>query len=388
MPDDKKIAVMGGTFDPIHYGHLAAAEAARATLGAGRAVFVPSGRPPHKDNMLITLSEHRYRMCELATAGNPAFTVSKTEIERPGASYTVDTIRELKRSEPDGTEIYFITGADSLKEILSWRDAEELVTLCNFVSATRPGYKNETFDMKISPRITFIETPALDISSSDIRERVRKKWPVRYLLPEPVREYIDENNLYTPSDTSVAEINEYLKKELSPKRYAHTLGVREAAERLAERYGEDRGRARLAAALHDCAKDFSDETTLCYLSRYNIPLDAVTATQVNLAHPLVAAEIAREKFGINDIGVLEAIRSHTTGRENMSRLEKIIYVADCIDESRDYYEGLELIREVAYEDLDGATAAGLKAAINYTLNKKRPVHPLSYKALDFIMNKK
>ena len=379
-----KIALMGGTFDPIHYGHLMAAEAARAKLNADSVIFLPSGCPPHKDNLLVTGSEHRYLMCALATASNPAFTVSKMEIERPGATYTVDTIRELRKTVPDDTEIFFITGADALKEIFSWKEAAVLVTLCNFVSVTRPGYAADDFDAEISPRITRLDAPALDISSSDIRARIRRGAPVKYLLPDAVLNYIEKNGLYAASDDLVEKINNYLKKELTTKRYIHTLGVTDAAKKLARRYGENVEKAKLAALLHDCAKDFTAERTLEYLSRYDIALDEVTKTQVGLTHPFIAAEIARDEFGVVDNEILEAIRYHTIGRENMSKLEKIIYIADCIDESRDYYEGLELIREAAYTDLDKAMIVGFEAAINYTVNKGRPVHPLSRTALKYI----
>ena len=391
MPDAKRIAkrlaVIGGTFDPIHYGHLAAAEAARVTLGAGEVLFVPSGDPPHKDGALLTHGEHRYLMCVLATADNPYFKVSRMELERPGKSYTIDTIRELRLETPDETEIFFITGADALNEILTWKDAEELVRLCGFVSVTRPGYVSGGVLPGLSANIIHMDAPAFDISSSDIRERIRGGRTVRYLIPEPVRAYIDKHTLYAASDMLAEKINEYIKAALTKKRYEHTLGVTGAAVRLAARYGEDREKARLAALLHDCAKDLSEEETYAYMERYGVAPDDVTKTQIGLTHPFIAAGIAREKFGIEDGEILDAIRYHTIGRENMSRLEKIIYVADCIDESRDYYGGLELIREAAFTDLDRATAAGLKAAINYTLGKGRPVHPQSRKALEYIIDR-
>ena len=383
MRTHQKIAIMGGTFDPIHYGHLTVAEAAHHKLGA-EVVFVPSGKPPHKDNLLVSGREHRYLMCALAVSDNPAFSVSRIEIDRDGASYTVDTIRAMRARYPDDTEFYFITGADALNEIFTWKDPETLLGLCGFVSVARPGYGK--FDGRLAENLIFLDAPALDISSSDIRDRVRKGLPITYLLPKPVEDYIRKNALYPASDTLAADINAYLKLELTDKRYIHTVGVMEAAVKLASRYGEDADKARITGLLHDCAKNFPDERMAEYVARYRIPLDDITKNQINLMHSFVGAEIAGQRFGVADIDMLDAIRYHTTGRVGMSRLEKILYVADCIEGSREYYGGLEKIREAAFVDLDAAMTAGLIAAIDYTVAKGRPVHPLSERALNYIRN--
>lgn len=197
-----KIGIMGGTFDPIHYGHLVAAEGARHHLGLDTVVFIPAARPPHKGMREITDPVHRLNMAVLATGSNVNFEVSDIEIKRKGPSYTIDTVRYFHQSWPDST-IYFITGADAVLEILTWHRVQELLDLCFFVAATRPGYRLENLagSLKGLPagyidKISTMEVPALAISSTDIRDRVGKGKPIKYLLPEEVENYIYEKGLY------------------------------------------------------------------------------------------------------------------------------------------------------------------------------------------------
>ncbi len=192
----KKIGIMGGTFDPIHYGHLVTAEEVRVKFGLTDVIFVPSGNPPHKIGRKITCVEHRYLMTVLATVTNLFFSVSRVEIDRKGPSYAIDTITQLKSMAGDETELYFITGADAFLQMDKWYKAEELVKMCNFVAATRPGYPIERLDNRFSKYIEIVEVPALSISSTDIRKRVKEGRSIKYLLPEAVEDYIFKNGLY------------------------------------------------------------------------------------------------------------------------------------------------------------------------------------------------
>jgi len=193
---------MGGTFDPVHYGHLVTAEGVRWEFGLEKVIFVPTGQPPHKTGTRITAGHHRMAMTVAATASNPYFTVSDIEIRREGPSYTYDTICELRRAyAPE--EICFITGADAILEILSWHRVEELLEICRFIAATRPGYdlgglkeRLRHLPARLIRRITPVVVPALAISSTDIRRRVRTGRPIKYLLPESVEEYIFTHRLY------------------------------------------------------------------------------------------------------------------------------------------------------------------------------------------------
>jgi len=196
------IGIMGGTFDPVHFGHLVTAEGARHDFGLEKVVFVPAACPPHKDPGYILAAAHRLRMTALAVASNPYFSVSALEVERRGPSYTIDTVREMQAAHP-GRAIYFITGADAVLEILTWKNVEELLGMCFFIAATRPGYQLENLRGRLAglppgqvARIHSLPVPALAISSTDIRQRVREGRPIKYLLPEAVEGYIQREGLY------------------------------------------------------------------------------------------------------------------------------------------------------------------------------------------------
>lgn len=187
-----RIGVMGGTFDPIHNGHLVAASEVAHSFGLDEVIFVPTGIPWHKQE--VTPSEHRYLMTVIATASNPQFSVSRVDIDRKGPTYTIDTLRDLKRERPDA-ELFFITGADAVAQILSWRDHDELWELAHFVAVSRPGHVLST-DGLPSGDVSQLEVPALAISSTACRERVRENEPVWYLVPDGVVQYIAKHHLY------------------------------------------------------------------------------------------------------------------------------------------------------------------------------------------------
>lgn len=197
---------MGGTFDPIHHGHLVAASEVQAWFDLDEVVFVPTGRPWQKSDRQVTESEHRYLMTVIATAANPRFRVSRVDIDRAGPTYTIDTLRDLHAELPEA-ELYFITGADALAEIFTWRDADQLFELATFVGCTRPGYTMDTADLGDIPhdRVTLVEIPALAISSTDCRARAAKGEPVWYLVPDGVVQYIAKHHLYPTTSQSSGE---------------------------------------------------------------------------------------------------------------------------------------------------------------------------------------
>jgi len=200
------VGLMGGTFDPIHMGHLVTAEEARQQFDLNYVVFVPTGMPPHKDGEQVTLPEHRYLMTTLAVMSNPSFYVSSVEMDSEGPAYTIDTVRHFSFGEKEIPELFFITGADAILDIFTWKDYEELLRLCTFIAVSRPGYSLEKFRETLDKhcpgmkhKVHLLEIPALAVSSTFIRERVALGKTIKYLTPEPVEQYIKKHGLYVPT---------------------------------------------------------------------------------------------------------------------------------------------------------------------------------------------
>jgi nicotinate-nucleotide adenylyltransferase len=190
----QRVGIMGGTFDPIHHGHLVAASEVAALFGLTEVIFVPTGAPWQKSDREVSPAEHRYLMAVIATASNPRFWVSRVDIDRGGPTYTIDTIRDIGEQRPDA-ELFFITGADALAQILSWKDAQEALRRARFVGVTRPGYALSDAHLP-TDSVTLLDVPAMAISSSDCRARVRAGHPVWYLVPDGVVQYINKHHLY------------------------------------------------------------------------------------------------------------------------------------------------------------------------------------------------
>ncbi|MFG1921566.1 nicotinate-nucleotide adenylyltransferase [Cryptosporangium sp. NPDC048952] len=193
----RRVGIMGGTFDPIHHGHLVAASEVASLFALDEVVFVPTGNPWQKDDSEVSPAEDRYLMTVIATASNPRFSVSRVDVDRPGPTYTIDTLRDLRRLRGSDVELFFITGADALSAILSWKDVDELFDLAHFIGVTRPGY---TLSDEHLPQdaVTLVDVPAMAISSSGCRDRVRANLPVWYLVPDGVVQYIEKRRLYRP----------------------------------------------------------------------------------------------------------------------------------------------------------------------------------------------
>lgn len=202
----RRIGISGGTFDPVHYGHLIAAEDIRQKFNLDKVLFIPSGMPPHKDASRIAGAVHRFNMLYSAVKDNPYFEVSRMEIEREGTTYTIDTLTQLKKLY-DGAELFFIIGTDVVQDLPTWKEYEKVLGMCEFIAVLRPGYREEDFSSRIAylknacmARINTVEIPLIDISSTGIRERLKNGKSVKYLVPEAVEAYIREHGLYTGGD--------------------------------------------------------------------------------------------------------------------------------------------------------------------------------------------
>lgn len=365
---NKRIGIMGGTFDPIHFGHLVIANEVLNIYNLEKIIFIPAGNPPHK-NGIGASSYDRYLMTNLAIVTNDKFTVSDIEINKPGKSYTLNTIVELQK-QYNNTEFYFITGMDAIIEIPTWYKPETLLKLCKFIAVSRPGNNKNEVELKINEikekykaNIEILQVPMLQISSTDIRQRFKYGKTSKYLLPEIVEQYIIKNNIYALNNNDIEQIKIKLKSFTTSKVFNHCVKTMEEAEKLAVKYNEDINKSKLAGLLHDCAKS--------------------KKAGDNISHSKDGAELAKDFFNIYDENVLNAIKYHTTGKESMNTLEKIIFIADKIEQSRNY-EGVEELRKIAYEDLDKAIVKSLENTINYVKKRNLELDEESLKALKYL----
>ena len=392
----EKIGVMGGTFNPIHLSHLMIAARAYDMLNLDKVLFMPSKQPGYKKIDYIPSEEDRCALIESAIKPYPFFELSDFELKRDGITYSADTFRMLKEQNPD-VKYYFIIGGDSLDYFEDWHRPDEILKNCSLVVAPRAtentaissseGFsecryaetaerichkftcKNEDGTL-FFPEIIFLSSPLVSIASSDLRDYLKCGIDVNGLIPRDVITYIREKGLY--EDQKFIKIKEELKALMKPKRYLHILNVADMCFKLAKLHGYDPVKAYTAGLLHDCAKHLSDEEILKEAEKLGIEFDEVERRQAsNLLHSKVGAEWAKLKYGIEDEDIINAIRFHTTGRPDMSVLEKIVYMSDVIEPGRTmkYTPGLEVIRSVATYDLDLACAYVLDNVVPYILRE-------------------
>ena len=382
-----KIGIYGGTFNPPHLGHLAAAKTALEVLELDKLLLIPAAVPPHKQLPEGTApARERLAMVEkMADAmGQPGkVEVSALELEREGKSYTSDTLQTIHEQYPEA-ELWLLMGTDMFLSLQNWHEPEkilELAGICAFgrteqdgeaVFAPQREYLTKTF----GARITTITLPGLvDISSTQLRERLEQGEGGKYLLPA-VYGHILMNHLYgTHADLKHLDLPELRACSYSmvrQKRVPHIMGTEEEAARLARRWGVDETSARRAAILHDCTKYLELEPQLAICRQYGVELDELEQTAVKLLHSKTGACMARHMFGEPD-QVYDAIFWHTTAKDDMTTLEKILYMADYIEPNRDF-DGVDRLRELAYEDLDKALLLGVETTIQDMENRKLPIH--------------
>ena len=371
----RRIALFGGSFDPIHKGHIEIAKTAISRLCLDEVILIPSGVSPHKEGLSAS-NDDRYNMVCLATEGIDKLSVSDFEIKKATKCYSFETVEEFKKRYPED-ELYFIIGDDQYEKFTSWYKWEELLSMCRFVVFARYG-------REIKPPFVEMKIPPIEISSTCIREKIRNGEDVSGAVCEKVFSYINEKGLYREK---YEEIIKKLKATLKESRFNHTLGVADTALSLAKFYGADEEKAYLAGLLHDSAKNFSDDELFALCDKYKIHLTENDRKAPAIIHSYVGAFIAKEEYGIKDEEILDAIYNHSTGKENMSLLSKIIFVADMTEPGRKDFPGLSEIRRLMYEDLDKALVASMDANISYTKMKGSFLHPDTLKARDFILAK-
>lgn len=376
-----KIGIMGGTFDPIHNGHLMLGHYARELFALDEIWFMPNGTPPHKANASIESHvNHRVEMVQKAIEHEKNFVLQLYEARNKQVNYSYLTMETFKEIYP-GHEFYFIIGADSLFNIEKWKYPERLLKTCVILAAYRDG-KNKIemeeqivyLNQKYEADIRLLSTPNVDISSSEIRHKLRLGLSVEGEIPEQVLGYIKEKNLYS---FDLTELRGKVKGHLSDKRFEHTVGVMYTSASLAMRYGADIKKALLAGLLHDCAKCFPTETMVSYCEKYEIPISDVERDNPGLLHAKLGACFAEHEYGVDDEEILDAIRFHTTGRPNMTLLDKIIYIADYMEPNRNQAPNLEWIRTLAFENLNQCLIEILEATLCYLENDNMAIDSMT-----------
>lgn len=382
-----KIGIYGGSFNPPHLGHLAAARAAIAALELDGLVFIPAGQPPHKE-LAPGSPGWEQRLAMTVIAADQLLLPDRAEVwdvelHRAGKSYTSDTLAEAARRWP-GAELWLLMGTDMFLSLQDWHEPERIMAaagICAFGRTERDSgelfaFQREYLMREFGAKVRTISIPDLvDISSTEIR-RALSGGKGREYLPQAVYGYILREKLYGTSADLTRLNHEDLRcvsySMVKAKRLAHIRGTEEEAARLAERWGADVEKLRRAAILHDCTKYFSHEEHLAVCERYGVALDDMERGTEKLLHAKSGAALAKHVFGQDD-EIYQAILYHTTGRGNMSLAEKLLYMADYIEPNRDFPEVGEL-RRLAFEDLDRAVLVGIRLAIREMRDRGRAVH--------------
>ena len=439
-----KVGILGGAFDPIHIGHLSLGEYALEAFMLDEVWFLPNGSPPHKytsdssDGGLI----HRIRMIEKAIKSNPSFRLSLHEARTDFTSYTYTTLQSFNKMYPND-EFYFIVGADALFSIENWKNFTEIFRRCTLLAAVRGEHNISSLVEQIKRlediyrgKIELLQSPKLEISSSVIRERVAAKKTISYMVPEQVEWYIKENQLYSldggfapqqeranqaqgesfgqkdlnafgiekngvVSQKVITDIHWYksltysvqkydlekfgeiLKSKITHERYLHTQGVMYTAAVLAMRYQVNLFDAMTAGMLHDCGKYIALEEQEAEVKRYNIALSEDEQKIPSLIHAPLGAYLAKNEYGVTEESILNAILYHSTGRPDMTMLEKIIYIADFIEPYRGDGWKFRMIRNLTFYDIDKAIYKCAELIIHHLEKNNRNIGEATVKTLEF-----
>ena len=394
-----KIGIYGGTFNPPHLGHLTAAAAVIATLKLDKLLLIPASIPPHKDLPAgSATAEQRLEMTRMAGEhlglGSKVETLDM-EVRRAGKSFTSDTLAELKAQFPED-ELWLLMGTDMFLSFETWHESEKIASLAGIAAFGRTkadmepqfsAQRDKLYRLYPDARIFTLTVPGvIDISSTELREQLASRTGEN-LLPPAVYGYILRNHLYGTDvnlkSLTLSQLRPVALSYLKYKRIPHVLGTEQEAIRLARRYGADETDARIAALLHDCTKKLDMEQQLALCRRYDIRLDELEQHALKLLHAKTGAAVARDIFGVKD-AVYEAIRWHTTGKPDMTLLEKVIYLADYIEPNRDF-PGVDELRRAVYDDLDKGLLMGLSDTIDEMERMGNPVHHDTLEARDFLL---
>lgn len=381
------MGLFGGTYDPVHLGHIWTARSVLRELELDKLFMVVASDPPHKPDPNRTPASIRYRMLDSALKNEERIFPSDVEIKREGRSYTVDTVAHYKR-QYRGAQIYLIVGGDMLENFPLWREPERILQMAKLVAVSRPDSMRDMraiaddIESRFGGEVILSEFTGPQISSTEVRRRMFEAIPVDTMVAMPTELYLYENAVYMPPE--IRAIRSRLSKRLRRKRLSHTMLTACEAVKLAWRYGEDTQKARLAAILHDCIK-LPNKELLEYCEEHCCDISEEERKNPYLIHARLGAVLAMEEFGVTDPEVLAAIKNHTLGRVGMSMLDKIIYVADKIEPSRDF-EGVDEMRDEAYRDINRAMLMVMQHSADYTAASGRPINPATAQVIDYLLN--
>ena len=390
-----KIGVYGGSFNPPHKGHINLADTAVRELGLDKLCIMPVGDPWYKDDSNLAAGNYRIRMCDLAFNTNEKAVISDWEIKSKERNYTVSTIHRIRSEYPDA-EIYLIMGSDMFLTLENWFKFTELRDMVTFVTAARlkeiddeivkyksyleaKGAKTEILDIDVMP-----------VNSTQIRENLSQKGEDENITSE-VLEYIKQNGLYGFDENAytypLEKFREIVKKSVDEKRYIHSINVAESAVYLAEKYGYNPHIAKAAGLLHDVCKRMDVDKQVEIIRKSRIKWDEITYSQTKILHGLTAAEYIFNEMGVYNEDIINSVRYHTTGRPDMSLLEKIVYTADLISVERDYPD-VDYVRKLADECLDMAVAYVCEYNLEKLFKSKNPISQITVETYNYYSVKK
>ncbi|MFP5453534.1 nicotinate-nucleotide adenylyltransferase [Parvimonas sp. G1604] len=378
----KKIGILGGSFSPVHNGHLQIAQDCLIEMGLDKILFLPNSNPPHKAKDKYPFNI-RVAMLKLAIEDNDKFGISLVEEDLTKIHYSYNTIRDNFYDAED--KYYFIMGDDEFLNIKSWKEYEkflEIISIIVFLRKYDYNYvleKNRDIIEKYD--VNIINNSVISISSTDIRNRMYEKKSIRYLVPEKVSRYIyDELNYY-----DIEKIKKDLKEKLSENRYEHSLRVADYCRRLAKIYNANENKAYLSGLVHDCAKNLEEYYMLNNKVNSDIILDTEEKNNPKIQHGPIGSVVCKNIYSVVDDEILSGVRYHTTAKENMSMIEKILFISDKIEPNRKY-DTVEELRKLADYNIDKAIIKFLNDSFNYLEKKSERIHPLSIRARDYLVN--
>ena len=371
-----RIGIFGGTFNPIHNGHIKLAQRLVEKLSLDELMLIPDAVPPHKDGGEVISAYHRLEMCRIAAMEIPKAVVSDIEINRGGKSYTVCTLRELKAKRPDD-EFVLLMGGDMFLTLDSWREADEIMRLVRVAAIAREkGELEKLFAKRDALNEKGAKTEVLELEPVEMSSTaVRTNAELSKSVPENVERYILQNGLYGREQKLLLDLDEitaWLRSRLSHDRYVHTLNVANEALRLAQNYDLNGDEAYIAGLLHDCCKEISKDEMLNILKDSDIIKNQSFIDSIPVWHGFAAAEFVQNEFSMFNQEIINAIRYHTTGRGEMSRIEEIVYLADLVSAERSY-PGVEALRAKCYRSIEEAMMEALEFSLSKIAKNRLPL---------------